>query len=66
MLGRYRKIVRIMPPGTLEGGDVLRIDRKLYVGRSARTNDAGNMTSVARTLSDRDIEDLGHYTASLF
>ena len=31
-----------------------------------RTNDAGNMTSVARTLSDTDIEDLGHYTASLY
>jgi cytochrome c553 len=30
-----------------------------------RTNDAGNMTSVARTLSDQDIEDLGHYLASL-
>ena len=32
----------------------------------ARTNDAGNMTSVARTLSDQDIEDLAHYTASLY
>jgi cytochrome c553 len=31
-----------------------------------RTNDAGNMTSVARTLSDQDIEDLGQYLASLF
>ena len=31
-----------------------------------RTNDAGNMTAVARTLSDQDIEDLGHYIASLF
>ena len=31
-----------------------------------RTNDAGNMTSVVRTLSDQDIEDLGHYTASLY
>ena len=30
-----------------------------------RTNDAGNMTSVARTLSDQDIEDLGHFLASL-
>ena len=30
-----------------------------------RTNDAGSMTSVARTLSDQDIEDLGHYLASL-
>lgn len=32
----------------------------------ARTNDAGNMTSVARTLSDEDIENLGHYLASLY
>jgi len=31
-----------------------------------RTNDAGNMTAVARTLGDQDIEDLGHYTASLY
>ncbi len=30
-----------------------------------RTNDAGNMTSVASTLSLQDIENLGHYIASL-
>lgn len=30
-----------------------------------RTNDAGNMTSVAQTLSDTDIENLGHYITSL-
>jgi len=30
-----------------------------------RTNDAGNMTSVAQTLSDSDVENLGHYIASL-
>jgi cytochrome c553 len=30
-----------------------------------RTNDAGNMTAVARTLSDQDIENLGHYLAGL-
>ena len=30
-----------------------------------RTNDAGNMISVSKTLSDRDIEDLGHYLAGL-
>jgi cytochrome c553 len=30
-----------------------------------RTNDAGNMTSVANTLSDTDIENLGHYLAGL-
>jgi cytochrome c553 len=30
-----------------------------------RTNDAGNMTSVAATLSDEDIENLSHYIANL-
>ena len=30
-----------------------------------RTNDAGNMTSVAGTLSDADIESLSHYIANL-
>ena len=30
-----------------------------------RTNDAGNMTSVAGTLSDTDIENLSHYIANL-
>src|SRR5260221_1229547 len=30
-----------------------------------RTNDAGSMTSVAQTITDRDIEDLAHYIASL-
>jgi cytochrome c553 len=31
-----------------------------------RTNDAGNMTSVSRTLNDDDIENLAHYLASLY
>ena len=30
-----------------------------------RTNDAGNMTSVAQTLSETDIENLGHYLTGL-
>jgi cytochrome c553 len=30
-----------------------------------RTNDAGNMTSVASTLSEEDIENLGHYISGL-
>lgn len=30
-----------------------------------RTNDAGNMTSVAQTLSETDMENLAHYIASL-
>jgi len=31
-----------------------------------RTNDAGNMASVSKTLTDQDIEDLGHYLAGLY
>ena len=30
-----------------------------------RTNDAGNMTAVSRTLSDSDIEDLAHFLVGL-
>src|SRR4051812_48070463 len=32
---------RIEVPGTLDGGDVLKVGRTVYVGRTARTNDAG-------------------------
>lgn len=32
---------RIELPGTLDGGDVLKVGRTVYVGRTTRTNDAG-------------------------
>jgi cytochrome c553 len=32
----------------------------------ARKNDAGNMASVSKTLSDDDIDDLAHYLAGLY
>ena len=34
-------IQRIQAPGTLDGGDVLKVGDTLYVGRSGRTNDEG-------------------------
>jgi dimethylargininase len=37
----YRIIRRIEPPGTLDGGDVLRIGMVLYVGVSGRSDAAG-------------------------
>jgi dimethylargininase len=40
-LSKYRKLAYIQLPGTLEGGDVLRIGRKLFVGRTKRSNDEG-------------------------
>ena len=36
-----RPLAWIEAPGTIDGGDVLRIGRNVYVGRSARSNDAG-------------------------
>lgn len=40
-LARHRTLRAIEAPGTIDGGDVLRIDRTIYVGASARTNAAG-------------------------
>ncbi len=40
-LARYRKLVRIEAPGTLDGGDVLLVNRTLYVGASGRSNREG-------------------------
>ncbi len=40
-LARYREIRTIEAPATLDGGDVLRMDRSLYVGRTSRSNAAG-------------------------
>jgi dimethylargininase len=38
VLGKYRELVRIESPGTLDGGDVLRVGRTLHVGTSSRSN----------------------------
>jgi dimethylargininase len=45
------EVARIEGPGTLDGGDVLRVGTTLYAGRSGRTNGAG-------------IEQLGRHAAS--
>jgi dimethylargininase len=54
-LARYRPIEATPPPATLEGGDVLRVGHTLYVGRSARTNEAGiaRLAAVAEPLGYR-------------
>jgi dimethylargininase len=40
-LGTYRNLLRIEPPGTLDGGDVLVAGRNVFVGRSSRSDPAG-------------------------
>ena len=49
-LAQYRPLRWITAPGTLEGGDVVRIGSTLFVGRSARSNDAG-IAQLARELA---------------
>jgi dimethylargininase len=40
-LSDFRPLKFIQPPATIDGGDVMRVDRTLYSGSSARTNVAG-------------------------
>jgi len=37
----FRKIESVKLPGTVEGGDILRVGRKLFAGLTARTNEEG-------------------------
>jgi dimethylargininase len=41
VLSEFRRIERIALPATVEGGDVLRVERKLFVGLTRRTNAEG-------------------------
>jgi dimethylargininase len=41
VLPTYRRVTFIQAPGTLDGGDVLRLGRRIYVGRSGRSDDGG-------------------------
>lgn len=40
-LGRWRPLAAIEAPGTLDGGDVLRVGRRVFVGRTPRSDEAG-------------------------
>jgi dimethylargininase len=40
-LARYRRVHSLTAPATMDGGDVLRVGRRLYVAISSRSNDDG-------------------------
>jgi dimethylargininase len=40
-LAPYRPLLRLTPPATLDGGDVVRVGRTLYVGAGGRSNAEG-------------------------
>jgi dimethylargininase len=48
-LSKYREIARISLPATIEGGDVMRVGKKVFVGQSSRTNPQG-IEELARIL----------------
>ncbi|WP_462326764.1 dimethylarginine dimethylaminohydrolase family protein [Desulfobaculum sp.] len=41
ILEERRPVVRIEAPGTVDGGDVLQVERQFFIGVSGRTNEAG-------------------------
>jgi dimethylargininase len=41
VLSNYRRVTFVEAPGTLEGGDVLKLGRRIFVGRSGRSNESG-------------------------
>lgn len=51
VLERQGPVHRIEAPGTLEGGDVLRIGKRLFAGVSSRTNQVG-IEALARIAGD--------------
>lgn len=50
VLAGYRTLLRIEAPGTLEGGDIVRLGRDVYVGQAARSNAEG-LAQLARMLA---------------
>jgi dimethylargininase len=51
-LKKYRPLQRIQPPATLDGGDVLVLGRRVFVGHSRRTNATG-IEQLRRILEPR-------------
>ena len=41
VLKEFKKTVRIQPPGTIEGGDVIHLENRFIIGNTSRTNAEG-------------------------
>ena len=57
-LARFLPVAHLVPPATLDGGDVLRVGRRVFVGLSRRTNRAA-VEQLARVLQPYDYEVIG-------
>ncbi len=47
VIGEYRDVIRMQPPGTIDGGDIVRIGRQLFVGQSSRSDAPGTAQLAA-------------------
>ncbi len=71
VLAAYRKIERIHPPGTVDGGDVLQIANHFFIGLSERTNPEGAaqlggiLESYGSTYSTVSVEAGLHFKSSV-
>jgi dimethylargininase len=54
-LAPFRKLAYVKLPGMIEGGDILRVGRKLFVGLTARTN-ADGISQLAGTTAPHGYE----------
>src|SRR5438045_6139046 len=54
-LARFLPVSHLTPPATLDGGDVMRADRRIFVGLSRRTN-AAAIDQLIRLLEPYDYE----------
>ncbi len=56
-LAPHRRLLHLREPATLEGGDVLRLDRRCFVGRSSRSNGDGfaQFAAIAGDLGHRAV-----------
>jgi dimethylargininase len=70
-LGRHRRLEVIQPPGTVDGGDVLVVGRRVYVGRSGRTNASAiaqmrtMLAPLDYTVSDVDVRGCLHLKSAV-
>ena len=71
LLAGFRRVLRIEAPGTLDGGDVLRIGKRVFVGASARSNRAGHdqlralLTPYGYTVESVDLRDCLHLKSAV-
>ncbi len=57
-LASFRKLEFVQLPGTIEGGDILRLGRKLFVGRTARSNSEG-LAQLTRIVAPHGYQVIG-------